>query len=143
LQLLEIALMSPFNLKKAVDLELHHIIVNIILNTDSTEDSKLQAQICFSRMLTHKNLIGEMIEKPYFAHWMSTCIDNLPADVTLYTSAFKILQKAFESLAVTEVIFKNNHSLASNLIRITRKTKEFTKVLFENLQVKIPNFSDF
>lgn len=78
-----------------------------------------------------------MIEKPYFAHWMSTSLDNLPAEVTLYSSAFKILKKAFESLAVTEVIFKNNHNLAGNLIRITRKAKEYTEILFLNLQVTI------
>jgi hypothetical protein len=95
LQLLEVSLMSKFNLKKGVKLEIHHVVVNIILSTDTTEVSRLQAQICFSRMLSYENIIHDMIEKPYFAHWMSTCLDNLPADVTLYSSAFKILRNAF------------------------------------------------
>lgn len=138
MQFLEITLMSENNLKKAVELNIPQIVLSILLNTDSSENSRLQAQICFGRMIAYKEggrLIPDLIDTPFFAHWISTCLENLPSDVSLYTSAFKILTKAFESISVTELIFKNSHNLANNLIRVMRKTKEFTNVLFLNLQV--------
>ena len=81
-------------------------------------------------------MVGELIDTPYFAHWLSTCLDNLPVDVTLFASSLKILKKTFESIDLTELVFKNNHNLANNLIKITRKTKEYTNILFLNLEVR-------
>ena len=65
-------------------------------------------------------------------------MDTLPADVTVYTSTFRILKKSFESLPVTELLFKNNPSIANSLIRITRFTKEYSNVLLANLEVSDP-----
>ena len=62
-------------------------------------------------------------------------MDTLPADVTVYTSTFRILKKAFENLPVTELLFKNNPNIANSLIRVTRHTKDYSTVLLANLEV--------
>jgi len=64
-------------------------------------------------------------------------MDTLPAEVSVYSSTFKILKKAFENLPVTELLFKNNPNIANSLIRITRYTKGYSNVLLSNLEVRL------
>lgn len=70
LQLLEVALLSQHNIKKAVNLELHKVLVNILLNSEFEEESKIHSQMCIGKMLvyTDSNIIVDMIGTPYFAH---------------------------------------------------------------------------
>jgi hypothetical protein len=139
--LLEVALLSQHNIKKAVALELQKVIVSILLNIESTEESMIHSQMCLSKMLAYKdaNIVVNMIGTPYFAHWLATCLDTLPADVTVYPSTFRILRKSFESLAVSELLFKNNPNIANSLIRITKFTKDYPNVLLANLEVRFTN----
>ena len=70
LQLLEVALLSQHNIKRAVGLEFHKVIVNILLSSEVSEESKIHSQMCLGKMLAFKdsNIIVDMISTPYFAH---------------------------------------------------------------------------
>lgn len=122
-------------------MEIPDILINIfskgknVLDMATKKSPYYLSQICFGQLLEQQNLVKRSIDVPKFAKWLSCCLDTKPSKSIELEPTFVILEYAFQSITVTEIILKHNYSLVKELIRMTKVSKLDSDVLYANMRV--------
>ena len=141
LRLLQIVLRSPPSKKKAIKLKYPDILIKIF-TTDATINNRflkaasLQALDGFCLLLSEKNLMRKCLEKAEFGKWTAFCFEVTPVDVQEIKNKCLMLDYAFRSVQVAEVLVNSNSSLVNDLIKVTKYSKEDAEALKQNLSVR-------
>jgi len=136
LEVLEIALLSEFNIKQAVSHSMQDDLIQIIVE-DSSGFNKERSEVCLSVLLNNSNVVRECLEKNSFARWVAYSLDSIPENLKHYRSLFLLLQKIFEYPDTTKIIVQYNQNLANQLIKSLNNTMNEIELLEENLKVGI------
>lgn len=141
LKILEICHYSLYNRKKSIKREIPEILINIICKGRDLLEMRVKrsvyylSQVCFSQLLEQENLVKKCVDIPKFAKWISTSLDSKPDNCIELLPTFKILQSAFQSVTVTEIILRHNYGIIKDLIKITKTSKMENDVLLMNVKV--------
>lgn len=141
LQILGICNLSHYNKKESIKLEIPEILINIfckgkdVVDLSTTKSPYYLSQTCFAQLLEVENLVTKSIDIPKFAKWISCSLDTKPSKSIELTPTFKILESAFQSITVTEIVLKHNYGLVKDLIKMTKVSKLDTDVLLLNIKV--------
>lgn len=149
LQILEICHFSTSTLRESIKIDIPEILINIISNgksimNQSSDSSPYQlSQRCFAQCLKQQNLVIRSIDIPKFAKWISTCLENKSTTAGELQPTFEILESAFQSVAVSEIILKHNYGLVKDLIKVTKISKFDLEVLLLNIKVSHGTLNPF
>ena len=132
---LEVVLFNNYNQEKAIEVNIHDILITILTEEVIPEDVSILSERCLSVLLSKNNLILKCIHKSSFVRWIANCLKKKTIDLNLIESRLKILGIAFNSIPVAELILKQNPLLVRELFELIKITQTNHHIVECNLNV--------
>jgi hypothetical protein len=140
LESLEVVCLNEANQAKAIEQQIHEILMNIITDPTVDETVSVRAEKSLSILLAKDNLIHKAIQKNHFVKWLANSLKKKSSDIVLTESRLNILALSFKSTAVTEMLLKHNVNLPNEVFKQLRQSKTSNVVLESNINC-VYNFS--